>query len=107
MPQIHASQIQGIGGFQSLFDQLKMLDTSTQDVDIEYLMNEKGEVEGEILWDMSSPDTPVEVKRITYTYDEQGSITKETLQIGLDIYEKEFVYENGSITRERIRKVSV
>ncbi|MGA4519182.1 hypothetical protein ACPA0F_18150 [Solibacillus silvestris] len=107
MPQIHSSQIQGVGGFQTLFDQLKRMDPSTQDVDIEYLMNDKGEVEEEIMWDMSSPLTPMELKRIKYSYDEQGSIVKETILVGSEKYEKEFIYADGVITRERVRKVTV
>lgn len=107
MPQIHPSQIQGVNGFHSLFDQLKRMDPSTQDVDIEYLMNEKGDVTGEILWDMSSPATPVELKRIEYAYDNQGSVVKETLFVGTEKFEKEFIYEDGAITRERVRKVTV
>lgn len=107
MPQIHSAQIFGFNGFESLYDQLKVIDVSTQDVDIVYEMNSDGDVVSETLFDMSSPLTPVEVKKIAYEYDADGLITKETLTIGTKKYEKQFVYTNGVVTKEQLRQVTV
>lgn len=107
MPQIHPSQIQGAYGFESLYDQLKVIDTSTRDVDIEYLYNENGDVTDEVVWDMSLTDTPIEIKRITYSYNHEGAITTETLRVRDETYEKTFIYTDGVITKEQIRRVTV
>ncbi|MGM7682851.1 hypothetical protein ACSVDA_11925 [Cytobacillus sp. Hm23] len=107
MTQIHSSQIKSIdGGFNSLYEQLRALDIENDDVDIDYEINEDGQVLSETINDMST-NSPTQLKRVVYVYDEDGNVESETLTVGSKTITKTYSYDEqtGLIKKISIRKV--